>query len=83
MPTVTVHGETVGGGILKANEGRGAYLTGEVEGDSLVPGLWYGADGRISDGALIDPERVGEGTPVGGVSAASNILQGLLPTDGK
>ena len=62
MPTVPVHGEPFGRGLLKVNDGRGDYLPGEEEGDSPVTGMWYGADGGVTDGPLADSARAGKRT---------------------
>ena len=59
IQTVPIGGEPVGGGVLKVYGGRGAYLPGEAEGESLVPELWDVSGGEVSEGSSSEPKRTG------------------------
>ena len=59
IPTVPVGGELVGGSVLKAGGGRGAYLPGESEGDSQVPGPWDVSGGEVAEGPSAEPKCTG------------------------
>ena len=77
MQTILVCGDPVGGGVLKADGGRGADLMGEAEGDSPVPGMWDGSGGGFTNGSLAEPEREGERILLDICSASGDRVQGL------
>ena len=62
MPTVPVHGEPFGRSVLKVDDGRGSYLPEEKEVEIPVTCMWYGADGGVTDGPLVESARSGKRT---------------------
>ena len=59
MPTILVTGDSVGGGVLKEEDGKEVYLMVYTKGDITVTGLWDGYCCGVSDNSLEYPARVG------------------------
>ena len=62
MPTVSVRGEPVGGGIHKKDDGRGLDLLGEAEIYSPAPGMWDGYSVGVIAVPWADPLQEGDRT---------------------
>ena len=60
MPTVTVRGYTVTGGVINVDGGIREDLPGEAEGDIPVLGIWDRAGFGVTDEPSVDPVREGE-----------------------